>query len=66
MGKSAESVTICVTGSPPTRTVVPFGRPHHSDPSKHRRTVMLGNQQQRFHRGLPFFGVVFYGTAALA
>jgi hypothetical protein len=20
---------------------------------------MLGNQQQRFHRGLPFFGIVF-------
>jgi hypothetical protein len=34
-------------------------RPHHLDPREHGRPIMLGNQQQRFHRGLPFVGVVF-------
>jgi hypothetical protein len=27
-------------------------------PREHRRPVMLGNQQQRLHRGLPFVGIV--------
>jgi hypothetical protein len=34
-------------------------RPHHAYPGKHRRSAALGNQQQRFHRGLPFRGIVF-------
>jgi hypothetical protein len=34
-------------------------RSHHAYPDEHRRPVALGNQQQRFHRGLPFFGIVF-------
>jgi hypothetical protein len=32
---------------------------HHADPREHRRPVKLYNQQQRFHRCLPFVGVVF-------
>jgi hypothetical protein len=31
----------------------------HSYPGEHRRPVMLCNEQQRLHRGLPFFGIVF-------
>jgi hypothetical protein len=38
---------------------LPYQRQHHSDPREHRRPIMLGYQQQRFHRGQPFFGVVF-------
>ena len=34
-------------------------RSHHADPGEHRRAVMCCNQQQRLHRGLPFFGIVF-------
>ena len=34
-------------------------RPHHAYPGEHRRAVALGNQQKRFHRGLPFCGIVF-------
>jgi hypothetical protein len=34
-------------------------RPHHAYPGEHRRAAALGNQQQRFHRGLPFGGIVF-------
>ena len=33
--------------------------PHHAYPGQHRWPVMFGNQQQRLHRGLPFFGIVF-------
>jgi len=32
---------------------------HDADPGEHRRAVMFCNQQQRLHRGLPLFGVVF-------
>jgi hypothetical protein len=38
---------------------VTIQRPHDADPGEHRRAAALGNQQQRFHRGLPFFGIVF-------
>jgi len=31
---------------------------HHADPREHRWPVMLGNQYQRLHRGLPFVGIV--------
>jgi hypothetical protein len=34
-------------------------RSHHADAGEHRRPVSLGNQQQRLHCGLPFFGIVF-------
>jgi len=39
--------------------VAPVQRPHHPDAREHRRPVMFGDQQQRFHRGLPVGGVVF-------
>jgi hypothetical protein len=29
---------------------MPMQRSHHADPSEHRRSVMLGDQCQRFHR----------------
>jgi hypothetical protein len=32
--------------------------PQHPDPRQHLRAVMLGDQQQYFHRGLPFGGSV--------
>jgi hypothetical protein len=35
-------------------------RPHHADPSEHRRPVMLSDQHQRLHRGLPFRDIVFW------
>jgi len=38
---------------------VTIQRPHHSDPRKHRRPVMLCDQKQRFHRGLPFRRIMF-------
>ena len=38
---------------------VTIQRPHHAYPGKHHRATALGNQQKRFHRGLPFFGIVF-------
>ena len=38
---------------------MPMERSHHADPGEHRRAVMFCNQQQRLHRGLPFFGIVF-------
>ena len=38
---------------------VTIERVHHADPGEHRRAAALGNQQQRFHRRLPFGGVVF-------
>jgi hypothetical protein len=28
-------------------------------PGEHRRSAALSDQQKRFHRGLPFFGIVF-------
>jgi len=31
---------------------------HDTYPSEHRRAVMFRNQQERHHRGLPFFGIV--------
>jgi hypothetical protein len=33
-------------------------RPDHANSRKHCWPVMFGNQYQRFHRGLPFVGVV--------
>jgi hypothetical protein len=38
---------------------MPVQRSHHADPGEHRWPVMFCNQQQRLHRSLPFFGVVF-------
>jgi hypothetical protein len=38
---------------------VAIQRSHHSDPREHRRPVMLCNEKQPFHRGLPFSGIVF-------
>ncbi len=38
---------------------MPMERSHDADPGEHRRAVMFCNQQQRLHRGLPFFGIVF-------
>jgi hypothetical protein len=35
---------------------VPVQRLHHPDPRHHLRPVTFGNQQQRFHRDLPFGG----------
>ena len=32
--------------------------PHDADPGEHRRATKLHNQQQGFHRGLPFRGIV--------
>jgi hypothetical protein len=37
---------------------VPVQRPHHAYAREHRRATQLGNQYQRFHRSLPFNGVV--------
>jgi hypothetical protein len=34
-------------------------RSHHAYPSEHRRAIMFGNQHERQHRGLPFFGIMF-------
>jgi hypothetical protein len=34
-------------------------RPHDANPGEHHWPAKLHNQQQRFHRCLPFFGVVF-------
>ena len=34
-------------------------RPHDTDACKHRWPVKFCDQQQRFHRGLPFIGIVF-------
>ena len=34
-------------------------RPHDTDARKHRRPVLFCDRQQRFHRGLPFVGIVF-------
>jgi hypothetical protein len=39
--------------------VTPVQCPHHADPREHRWPVMFGDQQQRFHRRLPFLGIVF-------
>jgi len=33
--------------------------PHDADACKHRWPAMFYDQQQRLHRGLPFFGIVF-------
>lgn len=38
---------------------VPVQRSHHADACEHRWPVMLCNEKQRLHRGLPFRGVVF-------
>jgi hypothetical protein len=47
----------------PRRVELPFDmtieRSHHADPREHRRSAALSDQQKRFHRGLPFFGIVF-------
>jgi hypothetical protein len=34
-------------------------RPHRRDPREHGRPVLFDDQQQGFHRRLPFGGVVF-------
>jgi hypothetical protein len=34
-------------------------RSHHAYPGEHRRPVMLSNEKQRLHRGLPFCSIVF-------
>jgi hypothetical protein len=34
-------------------------RQHHAYAREHRRAAALGNQQQRLHRGQPFFSIVF-------
>jgi hypothetical protein len=34
-------------------------RPHYAYPGEQRRAAALSNKQQRFHRGLPFCGIVF-------
>jgi hypothetical protein len=47
-------VRLCPLGSRlGDRMAVPVERTHNTDASKHRRTIMLDHQQQRFHRGLP-------------
>jgi hypothetical protein len=38
---------------------VPVHRTHHSNPRKHRSPAALCNEKQSFHRGLPFYGIVF-------
>jgi len=47
----------------PRRVELPFDatiqRPHNTYPGEHRRVAALGYQQQRFHRGLPFLGIMF-------
>jgi hypothetical protein len=47
----------------PVRAELPFDvtieRSHHPYPGEHRRSAALSDQQKRFHRGLPFFGIVF-------
>ena len=42
-----------------TRSTRRFQRPHDTDAREHRRAVTFGNEQQRLHRYLPFFGIVF-------
>jgi hypothetical protein len=34
-------------------------RSHDTDPREHRWSALFRDQQQRFHRGLPFVGIVF-------
>jgi hypothetical protein len=34
-------------------------RAHHADPGEHRRAAEIGNEQDGFHRRLPFLGIVF-------
>jgi hypothetical protein len=36
-----------------------YARPHDADPRQHRWAVLLGDQDQSVHRGLPFRRVVF-------
>lgn len=38
---------------------VPIKRPHDADTREHRRPAMFCDEEQRFHRGLPFLGIVF-------
>jgi hypothetical protein len=35
---------------------------HDPDARQHRRAVMFRNEEKRFHRGLPFFGIVFLSS----
>jgi hypothetical protein len=37
---------------------VPVERPHDADPGEHHRAAKFRDQEQRFHCGLPFWGVV--------
>ena len=47
----------------PVRVELPLDvtieRPHHAYPGEHRRATALSDRQRRFHRGLPFCGIVF-------
>ena len=38
---------------------VPVDRSHDTDAREQRWPVLFCDQQQRFHRGLPFVGIVF-------
>jgi hypothetical protein len=38
---------------------VPIQRPHDADARKHRRAVIVDDQEHRFDRGLPFLEVLF-------
>ena len=38
---------------------VPVDRFHDADAREQRWPVLFCDQQQRFHRGLPFIGIVF-------
>jgi hypothetical protein len=38
---------------------VPVKRPHDANPGEHRWAAKFNDQEQRFHRGLPWRGVVF-------
>jgi hypothetical protein len=38
---------------------VPVDRFHDTDAREQRWPVLFRDQQQRFHRGLPFVGIVF-------
>jgi hypothetical protein len=43
----------------PLPNIATVQRSHDTDAREHRRSVKFRDQQQRFHRGLPFVGIVF-------
>jgi hypothetical protein len=53
----------------PRRVELPFDVtiqcPHNAYPGEHRRAAAISDQQKRFHRGLPFYGIVFSGLGSL-